>query len=78
MAAGRMDFVNRNFEFKTMPLAELVGRCSRPEAFSRPSSLRGERCLSLHACICTCFTAHALKVQWAATALAGATFAALA
>ncbi len=31
--AGRMDFVHKNFEFRTMPLTELVGRCQSPGAF---------------------------------------------
>ncbi|BDA41177.1 probable tRNA wybutosine-synthesizing protein 5 at C-terminar half [Coccomyxa sp. Obi] len=40
--AGRMDFVHKNFEFRTMPLAELVGRCESPEAFP-PLISPGER-----------------------------------
>ncbi|CAL8466532.1 g6068 [Coccomyxa elongata] len=30
---GRMDFVHKNYKFRTMPLAELVGRCQSPGAF---------------------------------------------
>ena len=52
MHAGRLDFVHKNFEFRTMPLAELVGRCESAEEFP-PLISPGERC----ACIsCTDIT----------------------
>ena len=40
--AGRMDFVHKNFKFKTMSLAELVGRCTSAEEFP-PLVAAGER-----------------------------------
>ncbi|KAK9861886.1 hypothetical protein WJX84_010417 [Apatococcus fuscideae] len=40
---GRLDFVSRNFEFKCMPLGELVARCARPDSGLEPLLAQGER-----------------------------------
>ena len=42
MRAGCMDFVQKNFSYMTMSLAELTGRCATPDAFP-PLIAPGER-----------------------------------
>ena len=39
---GCMDIVRKNFRYVSMPLAELVGRCAKPDAYT-PVLAPGER-----------------------------------